>query len=304
LLERAQLADGRHLIVKRFDPRHDLVMRITHDDVGREYALWRAGALDGFPPGVAHPIVAGWVDGDATVLVMRDLGDTVLGWDRILTRDDCRRIFAAMIAVHRSTALRSRPDGLCPLETRVGIFAPQRVAAFAGSDNPVPGAIEDGWERFHHVAEPGVAAAVAAIHENPALLAGPLGARPGALLHADLWLVNIALAPDEVTFFDWGLATWAPSWLEMTMFLIGAMSNTDATYDELLADYRELSGNDHDDTAMRLALLCTLCDLGWNKALDATEHSDPAKRAHERSELDWWSAQARQTLDAGLVEIG
>jgi hypothetical protein len=90
---------------------------------------------------------------------MRDLGDTVLGWDRILTRDDCRRIFAGMIAVHRSTALRPRPDGLCPLETRVGIFAPQRVAAFAGSDNPVPGAIEHGWERFHDVAEPSVAQA-------------------------------------------------------------------------------------------------------------------------------------------------
>jgi hypothetical protein len=66
-------------------------------------------------------------------------------------------------------------------------------------------------------------------------------------------------------------------------------------------DFAALSGDRHDEVAMRLAMLCTLCDLGWNKALDAADHPDPDKRQRERRELDWWASQARVTLDRGLV---
>jgi hypothetical protein len=52
---------------------------------------------------------------------------------------------------------------------------------------------------------------------------------------------------------------------------------------------------------MRLALLAALVWLGWNKALDAAEHPDPAKRERERADLDWWVAQGRRTLAAGLL---
>jgi hypothetical protein len=130
-----------------------------------------------------------------------------------------------------------------------------------------------------------------------------MGARPCTLLHGDLFLVNAALERDQVTFFDWALATWGPSWLEATMFLMGALSNVDATYDELVNEYRDLSGDDHDPIAMHLAIVCTLCDLGWNKALDAADHPDEAKRAQERAELDWWVDQTRSTLSAGLLDI-
>ena len=47
---------------------------------------------------------------------------------------------------------------------------------------------------------------------------------------------------------------------------------------------------------MRLSLLGAFCWLGWNKALDAAEHPDPAVRARERQDLDWWVQQARWTL--------
>jgi hypothetical protein len=300
-LERVRLRDDTRLIVKRFDPDEDLLMRITNDEVGREFELWRDGHLDGFPDGVEHPIRAGWRDGRTTVLAMRDLGDAVLTWDRTLTRAECRWIFAAMIGVHRSCATRSRPAGACSIETRTAILSPQRVEPFATGDHGLPAAVLRGWERFHDLVPPDVGDTVASIHAHPEILARRLAERPGTLLHGDLFLVNIALDETRVSFFDWGLATWGPSWLEMTMFLIGAMSNVDATHEQLLDDYRELSGADHDELAFRLALLCTLCDLGWNKALDAADHDDPAKRAREAAELEWWVAQARQTLDAGLL---
>lgn len=41
--------------------------------------------------------------------------------------------------------------------------------------------------------------------------------------------------------------------------------------------------------------------MGWNKALDATEHEDPAMRARERADLEWWVARAQEALDRGLL---
>ena len=60
-------------------------------------------------------------------------------------------------------------------------------------------------------------------------------------------------------------------------------------------------GDRHDETALRLALLATVVDLGWNKALDAADHPDEAIRAHEAAELSWWIGQARRTLDLALL---
>jgi hypothetical protein len=303
-LERLRLDDGTRLVLKRFDPSHDLVMQLSGDAFGRELTLWENGAFDGFPPGVDHPIVAGWIDDGVAVLAMRDLTDAVLGWDRVLAREECRRIFAAMIAMHSTTTTRPRPDATVPLENRVAILSPQRLAPFV-EDSTLPGAVLKGWDRFFEMVDDDVAGAVASIHARPERLAEPLAARPSGLLHADLSPVNIALEADRVTFFDWAVATWGPSWLEVTRFLVSAMSNveTGTTIDDLVTDYRELSGADHDETAMRLALLCTLCDHGWNKALDAAEHPDAAKRDRERGELDWWASQARTTLAAGLVDV-
>ena len=95
-LERVTLPDGRRLVVKRFLPKTDLLMAALGDVVGREYILWSRGILGRLPPEVGHAVVDGWVDGDETVIVMRDLGDSVLTWADRLTReqmqvgDDCR----------------------------------------------------------------------------------------------------------------------------------------------------------------------------------------------------------------------
>jgi hypothetical protein len=51
LLDRVMLADGRHLIVKRFSPKTDLMMAVVGDVVGREYVVWSRGILDLLPPG-------------------------------------------------------------------------------------------------------------------------------------------------------------------------------------------------------------------------------------------------------------
>jgi aminoglycoside phosphotransferase len=301
-LERVVLADGQRLVVKRFDPANDLAMAISDDSVGRELLLWLDGALDGLGPAVGHPIVAGWFDDGIAVLAMRDLGDAVLGWDRVLSRGECGRLFGAMLELHRLTRERT-PAHACPLELRVGMLAPRRMVPFAAADHPLPAAVTKGWQHFFDLVPADVADAIRSIHADPGVLATALATRPTSLIHGDLFFPNIALEPEQVTFIDWGLATRAPSWLEVTMFLIGSMSNVDATTDELVDDFRRLSGPGHDEVAMRLSMLCTLADIGWNKALDAVEHSDSEKRRRELDELRWWEAQARRTLESGLVDL-
>ena len=105
-----------------------------------------------------------------------------------------------------------------------------------------------------------------------------------------------------MTLLDWDLATWAPPALEFALFLDGNSSQVDASRDELVNDFRSVWGDEHDEIALRLALFAGLAELGWNKALDAVEHEDGTVRARERADLDWWVAQARRTLELGLVD--
>jgi hypothetical protein len=302
-LDRARLADGTPVVVKRFRPEDDITMIITNDTVGREFALWDAGVLDELPPGVGHCILAGWHDDGTTTLVMRDLGDSMLDWNRVLTRAECRRVIDAATAVHDAFRDRQPHPALCGLGDRVAILRPSFFRGPASTSHLAAPVIA-GWERFADLVPADVAGAVFRLHDDPTPLVSALASRPCSLQHGDLWLVNIALAPHEVVLIDWGLASWAPPALEFTMFLMGAMSNVEATHEQLIADHRSAAGDHYDEIGLSLSYLTTLCDLGWNKALDAAGHDDAAKRATEAAELEWWVARARETLDAGLLDTG
>ncbi|MDP1805523.1 MAG: phosphotransferase, partial [Acidimicrobiales bacterium] len=259
------------------------------------------GVLDRLPLGIGHALVDSWQDGDEAVLVMRDLGTAVVGWSRTISRAECRRLWAAATAMHRSFSGES-PAGLVPLAERVSLFAPSRMRAELASGHRLPAAVLHGWERFAGIVSPDVVAAVMGVLDQPRRLAGPLSRRPSTMIHGDLWLVNVAFEATQITLLDWDLATWAPPALELALFLNGNSSQIRAGRDEVVADFRSLWGNEHDEVALRLALFAGLADLGWNKALDAVGHPDTAERARERADLDWWVAQARATLEQGLLE--
>lgn len=297
-LERVGLADGRRLVVKHMFSSADLTMRFSGDDVGRELVLWETGVLDRLPPGVGHVVVGGWRDGDEVVVVMRDLGDAVITWDTPVGRAECRRLFAAAASVHAAFA-GERVDGLCPLERRLTLFAPRTLRTVPAGEHPLVDAALAGWERFAEIVPADVADAVSAIHDDARPLAAALTARGTTLVHGDLWLVNAAFEGDEVVLLDWGLATEAPGAVEFATFLMGA-SGVAASRDDLLDDIRAASADRHDETALRLALLASVADLAWNKALDATGDDD-AVRARETAELGWWVDQARHALDLGLL---
>jgi aminoglycoside phosphotransferase (APT) family kinase protein len=100
-----------------------------------------------------------------------------------------------------------------------------------------------------------------------------------------------------VLILDWGLATQAPPALEFTIVLTGAWSRVGATREEIIDDFRAISGVHHDERALQLAFIATFAEHGWNKTLGAVEHPDLAVRAREAADLMWWVSRVRQALE-------
>ena len=299
-LEHVRLADGTGYIVKRVTPASDLTLALTGGTVAREYLLWRSGALDRLPPGVDHAVVDGWVDGDTTVIVMEDLGENVFTWKSHLSTDETDWVVARVAAMHRRY-VGSPPDEVVPLDEVLTLFAPWRIRGLAEEGNELAGLACRGWEIFTRTVPADVAGPVLVLLEDPTPLAAALGAGPVTLTHGDLATVNMARDGDSLVLLDWALATAAPGALDIAWLLAGCSSVLEPSREHVLGTYAGLAGPAYDMRSMRLALLAGLLWLGWNKALDATEHPEPAKRRRERRDLAWWVHQARETLAEGLV---
>jgi len=301
-LERVRLADGRALIVKRVTADSDLTLGQTGGGPGREYLLWQAGVFDRLPPGVTHAVVDAWLEDEATVIVMRDLGSAVLTWsDRLSTR----RAFWMMervAALHRQF-LGAPPTGLAPLGRVLDLFSPRRIRGLAAGGSELMRLALRGWEIFAETVPGDVADPVFALLDDISPLAAALGRGPVTLTHGDLATVNMAFEDTghpghggDLVLLDWAMPTVAPGALDVARFVAGCSQVVEPSREDLIAAYRRAAGPAYDGTSMRLALLAGLVWLGWNKALDAADHPDPATRARERADLGWWVDQARTTL--------
>jgi hypothetical protein len=300
-LERVRTADGASYVVKRVKSDSDLLHAMLGGGPAREYLLWREGTLDRLPPGLSHAVVDAWCEGETTVLVMRDLGDRVLTWDDRLTADRTAWVMRRVAALHRAF-LDDPPQAVAPLEPVLDQFAPHRIGAALGFDNPLPALVLRGWEIFADLVPADVAEPVGAIHADVGGYAAALvAAGPVTLVHGDLATVNMAFEGDDLVLLDWAMPVAAPGSLDVARFVAGCSSVVGLSREETIAAYREAAGPAYDEAAMRLALLLGLVWLGWNKALDAVEHPDPVTRAREREDLDWWVAQARTTLESGVL---
>ncbi len=298
-LRRLTLADGRRVVVKRYDPGTDVVMRMIGDDHGREVELYLAGVLDDLPPTVRHQILNAWYDDEGNgVVVMRDLGDAVVDWDRVLSPAQVRVILDGLADLHAAHRDRTTQTPTA-LGTVVSIFEPDRIRRFAG--NALVDAALRGWEHFAEVASGEVGQRVLALAHDSSPLVRAMQTRGQTLLHGDVATVNLAMEPHGLTLFDWGVATVGPAELDVGRLLVGCAHTFDLSFDEFLALQRDVAGAAHDEAALELGLLAGLTWLGWNKALDIVEHPDEGVRARERAGLDWWLAQAGRAFERGLV---
>ncbi|HLZ36924.1 MAG TPA: hypothetical protein VKP64_04030 [Mycobacteriales bacterium] len=296
-LERVLLADGQTLVVKHVDPRLDWITRAT-GDTGRVGRLWSCGALARAPAVIDHAMVAVEADGpDRWLVVMRDVSASLFPDGHRLSRAEGRRIAAAAAELHAAFRGRPVPEGVAPLGELYRFLSPRVCARFA-SDADVPRLAVRGWELFASLVPADVVAAVARVHERPEALAELLSRHVCTLVHGDLKLANLGFLGERVVVLDWGsLTSWAPAAVDFAWFLAVNGACIDATHDELVDDVCRATGGDHDDEALRLALLGGLAQLGWEKALGATDAPDETVRRREREGLVWWSARAREGIE-------
>jgi hypothetical protein len=288
------LADGSALVVKRISPRYDLAMRLTHD-TGRAERLWISGVLNRLPPVIEHAVLAAEPDGDGWVIVMRDVSDALLSRGRVLSQAENYRIFEAAAAMYE-TFRGERIEGLCTLTDLYALLSPAAVKR-ERSSNPLMKLVERGWELFADVAPGDVATAVFAILERPSSLAHQLEHCETTLIHGDFWLANLGLLPDRVIMLDWGLAAQAPPAVDFAAYLATSGPRIAATREQLVEDFRAVSGTHHDEPALRLAFVGALVEMGWNKALKVVDTPDEARRARAATDLTWWVRRVRESLD-------
>jgi aminoglycoside phosphotransferase (APT) family kinase protein len=142
---------------------------------------------------------------------------------------------------------------------------------------------------------------VVALLDDSAPLVAALRRSPVTLVHGDLATVNMAIDGEQLVLIDWALATAGPGALDVARFVAGCASVVDASREDLIGWYRAAAGPACDDLTLHRGLLSAVVWLGWNKALDAVENPDPATRARERADLDWWVHAARRALMSGAI---
>ncbi len=297
LIERVTLADGSVVIAKHLDRERDLILRALADD-GRLARLWDAGVFVRMPAVVEHGLLGVEPEADGWVVVMADVSDALLPDDRPIGRAESRRLLGAAAAMHERFADAVLPP-LGPVAGLYRLLSPAMAAAEAGSGNPLPGLVGRGWARFAEAVPPDVAAAIATIHGDPDRFAREYAGAPWTLVHGDFRLANLGLRDDRVVIIDWGSScVVGPAALDFVWYLIVGATRIAASRDEVIADFIAAEGPRHDPRALGLALIGALAMLGWNKALDVLENPDPAARARERADLDWWVARVRRELEA------
>ncbi|HEX5878355.1 MAG TPA: aminoglycoside phosphotransferase [Actinomycetota bacterium] len=295
LLERVVLADGRALVVKHVRDGGDWIMRASHDH-GRAAELWSSGVLARVPDVIDHAVVGAERAEDGWVVIMRDVSAALVPDHARLSRGDSRRVLEAAAALH-ARFWDDPPLELCSMADRYRFLSPATARREADGADEVPRLIGRGWERFAEVVPADVAEPVLAVLERPEPFAAALSAFGSTLLQGDLKLGNLGLTADQVVMLDWGTQTgWGPPAVEVAWYLAINWSRVDATREQVLDDFRAAEGDRHDEDALRLALLGGLVQLGWDKALHASGHPDPAIRAREAADLAWWTARARDAL--------
>ena len=290
-LERCWLENGLVVIVKHSDVAHDWIMQATRDD-GRIARLWNEGLFEQLETTIEHGLLDVQRTLTGSVVVMKDLSASLFS-DGAQLRPAHKRVLVGAAEIHRLFTGQAF-GGLCPLRDLYAFLSPVVCARFA-EDHEVPRLALAGWERFHDIVSDDVAAAIGSIHADPTSLADALLARESTLVHGDLKLANLGADAHRVVILDWGtLTTWAPAAVDFAWYVAINAAALGVDHDQLLYDVRLAAGH-HDETALGLALLGVLAQLGWEKALGATS-DDIGTREREEIGLAWWIAQARRSL--------
>lgn len=303
---------GRRFVLKRTSLARDWIARWTRDGNLREGWLATVAA-DGGPLAGRAPYLGAAADptGDGVAILMPDLSDELIAWDRpgvdpVIDRATLGRVVRAVADLHRSSWVDdlgpARP--WCPLAERLTLLGPRAAASYAAEGNPVGERFIAGWSAFGHVAPRAASDLVERLDADVAPLVAALGRLPAVGLHGDLKLANVALLTgDAVAFIDWQMTLVAPIAVELGWLLVSNSHSLPAKPDEVLDAYVHAAGDASlgDADAQRdLAWIVGLVMRGWRKGLDAEAGLTIASGVAAGDDLAWWCERALRAADRRL----
>ncbi|MDQ3548489.1 MAG: aminoglycoside phosphotransferase family protein, partial [Chloroflexota bacterium] len=190
--------------------------------------------------------------------------------------------------------------GLCIPSHWLTLLAPvtaEREAASVPRD-PVTSHILPGWDAFARVV-PDAWAVVAPLLADPLPVVLSLRACPDTFVHGDAKVGNLAFSGEQVMLLDWSQTLRAPGGLDLGWYLAVNSARLPVSRAAAIEVYRAAreehgrlpTAGEQWERELALSLLAGTLRLGWAKALGASS-DDPAKRARERAELDYWADAA------------
>jgi aminoglycoside phosphotransferase (APT) family kinase protein len=301
-LERVELADGQHLVLKHLPPAGDWLTRVSggRDRIRR---LWESGLLARVSSVIDHAVLDILEKDDHDVVVMRDVSEQLVASAGPVPRATSRRLLAGLAALHK-IGRAEPPQELCSISARYGMFAPARHA-----DDREPGShpsrqlIVAGWELFAERVDPDVAAAVFAVHRDPTLLGTRLAQFAPTILHGDTKLPNLGLGTHGIVAIDWGdLTGFGPVEVDVAWYALMNTQRIGGSPGQAFADYEAAAAQPLDRTALDLACIGSLAQMGFKLARTAAAGETPEARTTADANLAWWTHRARAALiRTGLV---
>lgn len=246
------LERGRDRFILKRTSAADWIVRATNDIALRE------GVVAGGQLHLVEPLVAPYLgtaaDGDAVAILMPDLSDELIAWERpghdpVVPGATLDRVIDAVARLHAmpwSDYSAITPDWAwpwCPLRERLLLLSRPAAERYRIEGLAVGERFVAGWDAFDRRAPTSARSLLEGLSADPAALVAALGRLPPTGLHGDLKLANVALFGDgRIALIDWQMMSLAPVAVELGWMLVSNSASLPIGPDELLARYRRAAG--------------------------------------------------------------
>lgn len=327
MLERLKLSTSEsqtiYLVLKHFDIDNDWLMRLTHDDLVREVALYKEGIYEQLPAECIVPIAAAARESNSWATLMPDVsGMLVPSGDVAVPAGDIKELVDHLAALHThfmgNKSMNNSKLGLSSEEDWILMLSPQvgQSEVDSGTENDISGNLVFAWNTYWDAAPSEASHILKQLQSdlNPLLKALDEGER--TFLHGDVKFSNLGFCSDcssllevgigqkdrKVTsrtiFLDWGLSMYSSPFIEIGWFLAVNSAKLSIAKEDVIQMYRDsMAENGHlfDEENWQKSLDLGLLAGGalrliWAKAL-GTLADDPAIKEREIAEVVWWSEQ-------------
>jgi hypothetical protein len=304
-------ADGERFVIKRDSLARDWIARATADGpILRE--AWFAANGPPLPSPIRAPYLGAGVDSEEFGILMPDLSSVLFDWDAPISVEALERVLDGLAGMHgapwsASDALDPSQTRWCPLRERVTLICRASLERPGPAREAVGDRILPGWDAFDRVAPAATRDIVNSLGVEPQPLLDALSNLPSTLIHGDLKLANVGIAPDGlIDLVDWQMVTVAPIAVELGWFLVSNVASLPLQPDDVLARYHAAMVKRGGAGAETLAdwraqtdaaILVGLLLRGWRKGADAEAGLTLASGVSAPDDLAWWCDRALEAAD-------